>query len=82
MDIDCSIIKICFFERKLKPEIWIHSNSSIIDQTSLNAQPMIPSPPSSSPPTPTKEIVESYADLTRLRKRRNNSDNTNKNGKE
>jgi hypothetical protein len=31
IDKDGSIIKICFFERKSQTEMWIHSNSSIIE---------------------------------------------------
>jgi hypothetical protein len=76
IDIDYSIIKICFFERKSKTEIWIHSNSSTIEQSSTP----LPIPPSFStaPPTPTKEIVEPYSDLPRLRKRKSTDNNTNK----
>jgi hypothetical protein len=73
IDIDYSIIKICFFERKSKKEIWIYSNSSIIEQTT----PIL-SPPSSAPQSPTKEIVNSYSDLPRLRKRKINGNNMNK----
>jgi hypothetical protein len=81
IDIDCSIIKISFFERKSKTEIWIHSNSSIIESSPPESQSTalsIPSPPSSAPQTPTKEITDSYSDLSRLRKRKSNGNNTNK----
>jgi len=44
IDIDCSLIKISFFERKSQPEIWIHSNSSIIEPTA-----QIPISPPSTP---------------------------------
>ncbi len=71
VDIDCSIIKICFFERKSKTEIWIHSNSSIIEQLPSS----IPSPASSEPQSPAKETTESYSDLSRLRKRKNDGNN-------
>ena len=61
IDIDHSILKICFFERKAQTEIWIHCNSSMIEQTP-------PSPPASAPPTPqTEEII---SDASRLRKRK------------
>lgn len=65
IDIDNSIIKICFFERKSKTEIWIHSNSSIIEPSSiiLNRD---------------KEIHDSYSDLSRLRKRKSIDNNINK----
>jgi hypothetical protein len=33
IDKDCSIIKICFFERKSQTEMWIHSNSSMIESS-------------------------------------------------
>jgi len=70
IDIDYSIIKICFFERKSKQEIWIHSNSSTIEQLLT-----IFSPPSSVSQTP---IKESYTDLPRLRKRKSIDNNNNK----
>jgi hypothetical protein len=72
IDIDYSIIKICFFERKSKQEIWIHSNSSTIEQQLLT----IFSPPSSAPQTPIKELIDS--DLPRLRKRKSIDNNINK----
>ncbi|CAF0990202.1 unnamed protein product [Rotaria sordida] len=77
IDIDYSIIKICFFERKSKKEIWIHSNSSIIEQSQQISQlTRLTIPPS--PQTPTEEISNSYSDLSRLRKRKSHSSNTNK----
>ncbi|CAF3953972.1 unnamed protein product [Rotaria sordida] len=80
IDIDYSIIKICFFERKSKKEIWIHSNSSIIEQSQQILQlTRLTIPPS--PQTPTEEISNSYSDLSRLRKRKSHSSNTNKGGK-
>jgi hypothetical protein len=82
IDIDCSIIKICFFERKLKNEMWIYSNSSIIEQsqeTSQSTTLTIPSSPPSTPQTPSEETINnSYSDLSRLRKRKSNGSNTNK----
>ena len=33
--IDCSLIKVCFFERRSRKQIWIHWNSSIIDRNPL-----------------------------------------------
>ncbi|CAF4165535.1 unnamed protein product, partial [Rotaria magnacalcarata] len=76
VDIDCSIIKICFFERKSKKEIWIHTNSSIIEQSQQISQSTTPSIPSS-PQTPTEELNNSYSDLSRLRKRKSQSSNAN-----
>ena len=35
MEIDCSIIKICFFQRKSQKQIWIHCNASIIEPCPL-----------------------------------------------
>jgi hypothetical protein len=77
IDIDCSIIKICFFERKSKKEMWIHSNSSIIEPSSQVLQSTTLAI-HSEPQTPTEEIVNSYSDLSRLRKRKNNTSNINK----
>ena len=74
IEIDCSIIKICFFERKAKSEIWIHSNSSIIE----HAPPIS----LSAPPTPTEDPDP---DRPRLRKRKsdgNSHHNHNKKGNE
>lgn len=69
IDIDHSIIKICFYERKSQTEIWIHCNSSIIEQTP-------PSPPASAPTTP---LTEDIPDSSRLRKRKiDGNNNTNK----
>ncbi|CAF3641045.1 unnamed protein product [Adineta steineri] len=77
IDIDCSLIKICFFERKSNPEIWIHAKSSIIDQSQpVLQQEQEQEQPSifsilSIPETPPEEIVPTYSDLSRLRKRKN-----------
>lgn len=60
IDIDYLLMKICFFQRKSQTEMWIHSNSSIIEQTP-------PSPPVSAPPTPQ---TEELPDSSRLRKRK------------
>jgi hypothetical protein len=34
---DCSIIKICFYERKSQPEMWLHCQSSIIERNVSNS---------------------------------------------
>ncbi len=63
---DCSIIKICFFERKSQPKIWIHSNSSIIDSIedlSLANKLTLSSPQD--------------ADFSHIRKRKNHVNNFN-----
>ncbi|CAF4137242.1 unnamed protein product, partial [Rotaria sp. Silwood1] len=61
---------------KSKKEIWIHSNSSIIEQSQQISQiTTLMIPPS--PQTPTEDISCSYSDLTRLRKRKDHNDNTN-----
>ncbi|CAF3666050.1 unnamed protein product [Rotaria socialis] len=80
IDIDCSIIKICFFERKSKKEIWIHTNSSIIEPSQQISQSATLSIPSS-PQTPTEELNNSYSDLSRLRKRKDQNSNANKGAK-
>jgi hypothetical protein len=36
LDIDCSIIRICFFERRTAKQMWIYANSSIIEQESTS----------------------------------------------
>lgn len=61
---DCSIIKICFFERKSQTEMWIHSNSPIID---LSQDILAPKQIDSS-----KDIIITDIDLSRLRKRQIN----------
>lgn len=58
IDIDYSVIKICFFQRKSQTEMWIHSNASIIEQT-----------PPSPPATPQ---TDEPLDASRLRKRKPN----------
>ena len=81
VDIDCSIIKICFFERKSNKEMWIYSDSMIIEQSQEIIQSTtltLPSPPPSEPPTPTEESINSYSDLSRLRKRKSNGNDMNK----
>ena len=81
IDIDCSIINVCFFERKSKTELWIHLNSSIIERSTQvleSTAVTIPSPPPSEPQTSTEEFVNSYSDLSRLRKRKCNGSSANK----
>ena len=75
IDIDCSIIKICFFERKSKKEMWIHSNSSIIEQFQQASQSITTI--SSSPQTSVDDFSHSSPDLSRLRKRKIHNSNTN-----
>ncbi|CAF3646322.1 unnamed protein product [Rotaria sp. Silwood1] len=61
-------------------QIWIHSNSSIIEQSQQISQiTTLMIPPS--PQTPTEDISCSYSDLTRLRKRKDHNDNTNEGNK-
>ncbi|UJR10001.1 hypothetical protein I4U23_014224 [Adineta vaga] len=81
IEVDYSLLKTCFFERKSKKEIWIYCNSSIIERT----QPIIELPivtVSENPPTPTDETIEPCADLPRLRKRQNDDNNNNSNKKD
>lgn len=65
IEIDCSIMKICFFERKSQKQMWIHSNASIIEHVS---------PPTATPAVATlavEEIVENTpSDTIQLRKRK------------
>jgi hypothetical protein len=84
IDKDCSIIKICFFERKSQAEMWIHSNSSIIDQSQelplpikLRMSSQSSSSSSSISDNPIKDLVLSDSDLSRLRKRKTNVININ-----
>lgn len=35
IDIDCSIIKLKFYERQAQTEIWIHQQSSLINDTTM-----------------------------------------------
>ena len=37
VDQDCALIKVCFFERKSQPEMWIHCQSSIIQSSFLSS---------------------------------------------
>ncbi len=74
IDKDCSIIKICFFERKSQTEMWIHSNSSIIE-LSLSSKLRISSPVLSS--SKSHDTIISDSDLSRLRKRKTNVNNIN-----
>lgn len=67
IDRDCSILKICFFERKSQTEIWIYSNSSMIDSM-VNI-------PSSNTLKPIEDIIISDGEFSRLRKRKNNVNN-------
>jgi len=83
IDKDCSIIKLCFFERKSQTEMWIHSNSSIIEfssqELSLSSKLRISSPVLSSSKShdTIKDIILSNSDLSRLRKRKTNVNNIN-----
>jgi len=83
IDKDCSIIKLCFFERKSQTEMWIHSNSSIIEfssqELSLSSKLRISSPVLSSSKShdSIKDIILSNSDLSRLRKRKTNVNNIN-----
>ncbi|CAF0878707.1 unnamed protein product [Adineta ricciae] len=77
IDIDQLLIKICFFERKSKKEMWIHCNSSIIEQSQPNTQSLIELIPVD-PPTPTDDSLDS--DLPRLRKRKTDENNKNRKG--
>jgi hypothetical protein len=36
IDIDCSIIKLKFYERQAQTEIWMHQQSSLIDNTIMS----------------------------------------------
>jgi len=36
IDIDCSIIKLKFYERQAQTEMWIHHESSLIDDTIMS----------------------------------------------
>ncbi|CAF1907927.1 unnamed protein product [Rotaria magnacalcarata] len=77
IDKDCSLIKICFFERKSQTEMWIHSNSSLIDSTQdllLSTKLAISSFESHNL---TQEIIITDLDLSRLRKRKANGNNIN-----
>ncbi|CAF0959126.1 unnamed protein product [Adineta steineri] len=75
VDKDCSIIKICFFERKSQTEMWIHLNSSIIEPT-LTKELNISS--SSTCQNPIKDlIISSNSDLLCLRKRKTNANDIN-----
>lgn len=68
VDIDCSIIKVCFFERKSKTEMWIHSIASIIDQSQVISQSnelSLPSSPQTS--------IEDGNNSLRLRKRKSSN---------
>jgi len=80
IDKDCSIIKICFFERKSQPEMWIYSNSSIIDSyqdLSLSRILRISSSLSSSSHNSMEDMIISDTDLSRLRKRKTSVNNIN-----
>jgi hypothetical protein len=80
IDKDCSIIKICFFERKSQPEMWIYSNSSIIDSyqdLSLSSIRISSSLSSSFPHSSIEDIIISDTDLSRLRKRKTHVNNIN-----
>ena len=60
--------------------MWIYSDSTIIEQSTTLT---LPSPSSSSlsePQTPTEDIPDTYSDLSRLRKRKDNGSNTNNKG--
>jgi hypothetical protein len=75
IDKDCSIIKICFFERKSQPEMWIYANSSIIESfqgLSLSRKLQI-----SSSHNTIEDIIISDTDISRLRKRKTNVNNIN-----
>ncbi len=75
IDKDCSIIKICFFERKSQAEIWIHSNSSMIDsfeELSLTNKLTI-----SSSTQAIEDMIISDTDFSRLRKRKNHVNHIN-----
>lgn len=83
IDKDCSLIKVCFFERKSQSEMWIHSNSSFVDVTQdlfLSTKLTISSSSDESP-IPTEEMMIKDLDLSRLRKRKINVNNINE-GKE
>ena len=67
IQLDCSIMKICFFERKSQKQMWIHSNSSIIE----NACPPTPTPTPAVATIAVEEILEGpSSDAIQLRKRK------------
>ena len=79
IDRDYSIIKIRFFERKSQQEIWIHSDSSIIESTrelSLSKKFQISSSSSSSSKFDNDTVRKDH-NLSRLRKRKINANNIN-----
>lgn len=70
IDEDCSLIKICFFERKSQAEIWIHRQSPMIETRSTfplsnNSRLSLPSLPAN------------VVDQSRFRKRKTTSQNVN-----
>jgi len=81
IDKDCLIIKICFFERKSQPEMWIYSKSSMIESVqefSLSRKLRISSVLSSSNShNSIEDMIISDTDLSRLRKRKTNVNNIN-----
>ncbi|CAF2905605.1 unnamed protein product [Rotaria sp. Silwood2] len=85
IDKDCSLIKICFYERKSQTQIWIHSNSSMIDSSqelSLSTKLKISSSSSSlsssfKSPDSTNDMIITDFDLSSLRKRKTNVNNIN-----
>ncbi|CAF1154657.1 unnamed protein product [Rotaria sordida] len=85
IDKDCSLIKICFYERKSQTQIWIHSNSSMIDSSqelSLTTKLKISSSSSSLSSSvrsldSTNDMMITDLDLSRLRKRKTNVNNIN-----
>ncbi|CAF1173306.1 unnamed protein product [Rotaria sp. Silwood1] len=86
IDKDCSLIKICFYERKSQTQIWIHSKSSMIDSSqelslstklkiSLSSSSLLSSPFKSSDST--NDMMIADLDLSRLRKRKPHVNNIN-----
>lgn len=76
IDKDCSIIKICFFERKSQPEMWIYSSSSMIEtfeEISLPKTLELTSSLNNS----MEEIIISDIDLSSIRKRKTPVNNIN-----
>ena len=74
IDRDCSIMKICFFERKSQAEMWIHSNSSMIDPT-VHVPLAQTFPLSSSTLNSIEDLIISDGHFSRLRKRKSNVNN-------
>lgn len=76
IDRDCSIMKICFFERKSQTEVWIYSNSPMIDSmVNIPLSNTIRLSSSSTTLNSMEDIIISDGDFSRLRKRKNNVNN-------